>query len=90
MNVTCSHCNKDMNIELLADLSKDSRITFRITPESGAMLQARDVGAALTAFAKLLIAADKELGQKTVVMLERVSTDADGSMNFDAICIRKK
>lgn len=65
-------------------------MTFEIKPQPGAMMQCRSVGESLAALAKLFTACDKELGENTVLMLERASTGDDGALKFDVLCVRRE
>lgn len=82
----CPNC--DASLGTVANFADDSRIAIAITPAAGEMFDLKTIGGTLTNFAKLLEAVGKEVGQKTIVLLERVEANSDGGLTFHAIVCR--
>lgn len=80
----CPHCSKPLGINLVAQLLDESRMAFTITPKEGAFLNARTVAGTLQALERLLASVGKEMGYKTITVVEGVSS-SNGEITVDLL-----
>lgn len=83
----CPHCGKDIGLEMVARLKSQSRMSFTFHPHPGELMSARTIGGSLENLEKLLVAVGRELGVKTQVLVEGVSS-IDGSITIDLLLAR--
>lgn len=73
---------------MFAKLSSESRLSMRLAPAAGQMLQAKTLGGTLTEFANLLEALGEPYGLKSEVLVESVQTDSDGGITITVLALR--
>lgn len=86
--VLCPHCSKAIHAGVVARLADSSKVAFRLVPAKGELLDAATVGGTMEQFQKLLVAIGRDMGMNTVVLVESLTTDADGAIELKAIVAR--
>jgi hypothetical protein len=84
----CPKCGEAFSPEFVFDATKDSRMSFKLHPGEGGHMMADTVGGAVQNLAKLIAAVGRQNGHRSVLLVERIGTDADGALCFDFICAR--
>lgn len=86
--IPCPHCNEPLTFEMVAKAAAETDLSFKITPKAGELLDVETIGGSLINFSNLLKAAGKQLDHKTMVMLKRTETHADGALEFVVMICR--
>lgn len=86
--VNCSQCGHEMSFETVAEAMDESRMSFTVTPQPGNLISASTIGGTVTQMDKMLRTITRDLGAKTVTLVERVVTEDDGTIRFDLLIAR--
>jgi hypothetical protein len=84
----CPQCNAAVPFELVARFANQSRIAIKLTPAPGEYMQASTIGGSLTQMQKLLEASGRHLGIPTVVCVESIKDDGNGTFEFGLLVMR--
>lgn len=85
----CPKCGTAFSPEFVVDATKDSRMSFKLSPGEGAWMMAKSIGDSLSAMADLMAASGRHIGgPKIVLMVEKIETEADGSHCFYLVAAR--
>ena len=79
--ICCPNCGTPAS-NLVSLLKERHSIEWRIVPAPGQMLSADMVGATLRQWSRLLRTFGAEHGARTTVLVESISTDAEGAVTF--------
>lgn len=82
--IKCPKCGEQMGLSMVSKLLDTSRMSFSISPHEGELLSARNVGGALEQMEHLLVSIGKDMGVRTSVLLEGMSSE-NGSVTFNLI-----
>ncbi len=85
---SCPHCDGELSLGFVAQLTEKSRLSMRLVPAEGQLLQAKTLGGTLIEFANLLAAIGDGLDLTSTVCVENVTTDADGAITITVIAAR--
>lgn len=85
--ICCPKCGEHLSFEVTSELMDRSRMTFKISPNKGELLSARNVGGAIEQMDKLLVSIGKDMGAKTAVLIEGITT-TEGSVEVNLLVTR--
>lgn len=85
---TCPKCREEVGGDLVAQLTKEATVIFRVTPTEGQLLDAKTVGGTLSAFVGLMAVTGKAVGVTTTTLVKSITTDADGAVEFTLVSVR--
>jgi len=77
----CQACGHEANLEWVASFEAEHRLSFKLSPHPGALLQAKTIGGTLSALAGLMKSATKPFGIVSEVLVEGVEV-VDGAVTF--------
>ena len=85
----CPHCGGALGLSLVAKLKSESRMSYTVHPKDGELITAETLGGTINQVSKMLKAIGRELGVKTVVMIEGISTTPEGGLKTDLLICRQ-
>ena len=88
-NICCPKCGEKLSFAVTSQLMNESRMSFEISPNPGELLSARNVGGCIENLDKLLTSIGKDMGAKTTVLIENVSS-TEGKIKVDLLLARHK
>lgn len=80
MTQKCPNCGHGISANLWARVMDQSRLALELTPTPGEHMSARAVGGCITSMDRLLKAVGRDLGVKTVPLVERIETTEGGGL----------
>lgn len=86
--ITCPKCAEPISINLVAKAKAQSKMSFRLSPGQGELLDIQTFAQSAGAFGKLLVGIGRDIGVNTVVLVERLVTEDDGSLRVDVLIAR--
>lgn len=86
-NIKCPKCGEPLGLNLTAKLMNESRMAFVVKPADGELLTARNIGGAIEQMDRLLVAIGKDMGAKTAVLVESVTSE-QGAVTVNLLLTR--
>jgi hypothetical protein len=86
--INCPHCGGELHYDTVSRIMDRSRVSMKLYPHKGEMMQAHTVGGVITQMEKLQVAVAKEIGLKIILSVEKITTDADGAIKIDFLLAR--
>lgn len=86
--VLCPNCSHPFSLQMVAKAKSESKMSFRLSPAPGELLDIQTLVGSAGAFGKLLVAVGKDLGYNTVVLVDRIFTEEDGALRIDVMIAR--
>lgn len=86
-DIKCPKCGEPLGLKLTARLMNESRMSFVLKPHPGELLSARNVGGIIEQMEKLLVAIGKEMGAKTAVLVEGITSE-EGAITVNLLLTR--
>ncbi|MGE0853312.1 MAG: hypothetical protein AB7O44_27495 [Hyphomicrobiaceae bacterium] len=80
--IACPKCGEPIAARIWARAMDQHRMVISLAPKPGDHLAAHTVGGSLSDIDRLLKAAGREIGVKTLTLLERVETTEAGELRF--------
>ena len=86
--MNCPNCNVELHGDFRAEILKKHRVSIKITPGKGSLMEATSIGKIIELSAKLFKSVNKDLDVKVVVFVEKISSDDAGEVTVDFLISR--
>lgn len=84
----CPHCGEMLSVEFMAEVPKETRLSFRITPKQGEKINAQTLGGVIESFGKLLESVGKHMDARVVALIDSIETLPDGTLQTNYLIVR--